>query len=79
MDQKKLESVALINELTNDNVTESYDSASKADEYLIDTTHATLENDMNNDSSSESYIFSDDDCDRQLLEAVKAAEKLLDN
>ena len=34
MDEKKLESVALINELTNDNVKETYDGALKADDYF---------------------------------------------
>ena len=73
MDEKKLESVALINELTNDNVKESYDGALKANDYLSDTMHQTLEDDV---CSNENYIFSDGESDRQLIEAVKAAETL---
>ena len=43
---------------------------------MSDTTHQTPEDDV---CSNESYIFSDGESDRQLLEAAKAAETLLEN
>ena len=54
------------------------DITREKNDYLSDNTHQTLEDDV---CSNESYIFSDGDgeSDRQLLEAARAAETLLEN
>ena len=52
------------------------DITREKNDYLSDNTHQTLEDDV---CSNESYIFSDGESDRQLLEAARAAEKLLEN